>query len=55
MTDNRDWLKSLSANALAEEIKYGKLLAETGWHREHYKRELQEAIEELQRREAEKK
>lgn len=50
--ENREWLRSLSDKQLAEEIKYGRILGEVAHHREHFKRELQEAIEEQERRRA---
>lgn len=50
--ENREWLRSLSDKQLAEEIKYGRVLAEASRHREFAKRELQEAIEEKERRRA---
>jgi hypothetical protein len=50
MASNREWLKSLSDEQLAEEIKYGRVLAESGGHREHSQRQLDEArLEKLAR------
>lgn len=52
MSNNTEFLKSLSDKQLADEIKYGRELAESrGHHREHARRELDEAISEKQRRE----
>jgi hypothetical protein len=51
--DNREWLKSLSPRALAEEIHYGRMLAESSRHREHAAQGLREAIEERERRKGE--
>lgn len=48
--ENREWLKSLSDRQLADEIKYGRMLAEGGRHREHYRRELEEAEAEMRAR-----
>lgn len=47
---NREWLKSLTDEQLAEEIRWGRLLAESGGHREHSQRQLDEArLEKLSR------
>jgi hypothetical protein len=48
--ENREWLKSLSDKQLAEEIKYGRMLAESSRHKQLAARELREAEEERRRR-----
>jgi hypothetical protein len=53
MSDNKEWLKSLGDKALADEIKYGRILAEGDRHKTHYQRELDEAEAEKRRREDE--
>lgn len=50
MSKNREWLKSLSDKALADEIKYGRELVGIGKHREVAQRELDEAIAEQHER-----
>lgn len=49
--ENREWLKSLTDEQLAEEIHYGRMLAETSRHKNHARQELAEALDEQKRRE----
>lgn len=44
--NNREWMKSLSDRALAEEIKYGRWEAESGRYRQPARRNLRDAEEE---------
>lgn len=54
MTDNnREFLRSLSDKALAEEIKYGRWLAEDGRHKHTYRQDYEEAKAERARRKGE--
>ena len=48
-SSNRDWLKSLSDEQLAEEIKYSGKRARSS-HNEHNQREYEEALMEQFRR-----
>jgi len=48
--NHREFLASLSDRHLAEEIKYGRLLAEGGRHPNLTKRELEEALAERDKR-----
>jgi len=50
MAKHREWLKSLSDKQLDEEIYYGRKLATMSRHREFYKRQHQEALEERRSR-----
>ncbi len=51
MPSNEEWLRSLSVDQIREEIKYGALLAEMPRHKNHFRRELEQARAELRRRE----
>ena len=52
--ENRAWLKSLPDHQLAEEIRYGRWLAESGRHRQDETRTLREAEEEWSNRRSSK-
>ena len=54
MSDNVEWLKSLSDKALRDEIKYGRVLAQGGHHEQFHRRELEEAEAEMRRRQGNK-
>jgi len=46
MSDNREWLRSLTDDQLAQEIKYGSWHAESTNHKQFFRRQVQEAIDE---------
>jgi hypothetical protein len=48
--NNREFLRSLSDKALAEEIKYGGWLSEHGRHKRSYRQDYEEAKAERARR-----
>ena len=52
--ENRAWLNSLPDHQLAEEIRYGRWLAESGRHRQDETRTLREAEEEWSNRRSSK-
>lgn len=52
MTDNREWLASLSDKALNDEIKYGRILCDDNKPNSHHQRAVEEALAEKRRRDA---